>query len=104
MEPLRMKKTDLEKNKAKKILGRLAQSGTPPRFGAAAAPALDRREQRRLDQAAGLVPFAAKLPAELLTALNAEAQARGTTPGALLAELLRDRLPGYHGRTDIQEG
>ncbi|WP_036248115.1 hypothetical protein, partial [Methylibium sp. T29] len=63
------KKFDLEKDKAKKTLGRLSQSGTPQRFGAAALPALDRREQRRLDQAAGLVPFATKLPAPLVAAL-----------------------------------
>ena len=98
------KKFDLEKDKAKRTLGRLAQSGTPSRFGAAGAPALDRREQRRLDQAAGLVPFAAKLPAPLVAALNAAAEAEGTTSGALLARLLLDRLPGYHAGTDTQEG
>lgn len=112
------KKFDLEKSKAKKTLGKLAQSGIPPRFGALAA-ARDRREQRRLDQAAGLVPFATKLPGELVTALTAAAQASGMTPGDWLAQLLREHLPGglteppaggsavaagYHGPTDIQEG
>ena len=112
------KKFDLEKSKAKKTLGKLAQSGIPPRFGALAATP-DRREQRRLDQAAGLVPFATKLPGELIAALNATAQASGMAPGDWLAQLLREHLPGgptedsdgslatapgYHGSTDIQEG
>ncbi|HSV71073.1 MAG TPA: hypothetical protein VLI72_13265 [Methylibium sp.] len=96
------KKFDLEKSLAKKTLGKLAQSGIPQRFAGAAVP--DRREQRRLDQAAGLVPFATKLPAALVAALNAAATAAGTTPGALLAQLLSDRLPGYHAATDTQEG
>lgn len=99
-----MKKTDLEKHKAKKIVGKLAQSGTPPRYGAAPAPALGRREQRRLDQAAGLVPFATKLPADLITALHFAAHSRGITTGELLVQLLGAHWPGYHAGTDSQEG
>jgi hypothetical protein len=99
-----MKKTDLEKHKAMKIAGKLAQSGTPTRYGAAAAPAVDRREQRRRDQAAGLVPFATKLPADLITALHFAAHTRGLTTGELLVQLVSGRLPGYHAGTDTQEG
>jgi hypothetical protein len=99
-----MKKTDLEKHKAKKITGKLAQSGTPPRYGVAVAPPVDRREQRRRDQAAGLVPFATKLPADLITALHFAAHTRGVGTGELLVQLLGDRLPGYHAGTDSQEG
>ncbi|WP_428420506.1 hypothetical protein [Methylibium sp.] len=98
------KKFELEKSKAMKTLGKLAQSGTPARFGTAAAPAVDRREQRRLDQAAGLVPFAAKLPAGLVVALNDAAQAAGLTPGEWLARQLRPLLPGYHAPQHLQEG
>jgi hypothetical protein len=52
-----MKKTDLEKNKALKLTNSMKLS-TADRFGkaSAAAPVLDRREQRKLDQAQGLVP------------------------------------------------
>lgn len=99
------KKFDLEKTKAKKTLGRLAQSGIPQRFAGEAPP--DRRERRRLDQAAGLVPFATKLPGELVATLTAAAQAEGTTPGELLARLLRESLSGargYHRSPDTQEG
>lgn len=98
------KKFDLEKTKAMKTAGKLAQSGTPARFGAAAAPAVDRREQRRLDQAAGLVPFATKLPAGLVAALNGAAQAAGLTPGEWLAGQLGPLLPGYHAPHHPQEG
>jgi hypothetical protein len=99
-----VKKTDLEKNKAQKILGKLAQSGTPQRFGAASAPPADRRERRRQDQAAGLVPFATKLPSELLAELRAAALAQGVEPGELLARVLRQTLPGYHAPNHSQEG
>lgn len=100
---MRVKKTDLEKSMAKKIEGRLAQSGIPQRFGSAVPPA-DRREQRRLDQAAGLVAFATKLPGELIAALNDAAEAEGVAPGELLAKLLEKSLPGYHATNRTQEG
>jgi hypothetical protein len=98
------KKFDLEKDQAKKTLGRLAQSGTAARFGGASAPPVDRREQRRRDQAAGLVAFATKLPAGLVAALNAAAQSAGLAPGVWLTRELPALLPGYHAGTDTQEG
>ena len=68
-----MKKTDIEKNQAMKIAGKMKQAGVPGRFGQGAsgvADGVDKREQRRLDSAAGLVPFACKLPAELVKRLH----------------------------------
>ena len=53
-----MKKTDLEKNKGLKINSSANRFGTPGRFGKDAGVPLERREQRKLDQALGLVPFA----------------------------------------------
>lgn len=86
-----MKKTDLEKNKALKIMGKLNASLPPGRFaGAAAVP--DRREQRRLDQAAGLVSFPVKLQQSVITALNAKAQADGVAVNDLINSLLVDAL------------
>ena len=70
-----MKKTDLEKNKGLKIMGQMRQAGSPSRFGAAAQAVPDRREQRKLDQAAGLVPFAVKLPEALVARLRERAEA-----------------------------
>ena len=71
-----MKKTDLEKNKALKLNNSM-KLATADRFGkaSAAAPVLDRREQRKLDQAQGLVPFACKLNSELVEQLKERAAA-----------------------------
>lgn len=102
------KKFDLEKSLAKKTLGQLAQSGTPQRFGAASVPAPDRRAQRRLDQAAGLVPFAAKLPGPLIAAVNDAARAQGLSAGEWLSRelpaLLAAQAPGYHVPSPAKEG
>ena len=83
-----MKKTDLEKALAKKISGRMAGTGVAQRFGAGAASLPDRREQRRLDAAAGLVPFACKLPQVLVAQLAERAAAHEGGMNALAAELL----------------
>ncbi len=87
-----MKKTDLEKNKGMKILGQIKQSGTPGRFGKGAAVVLDKREQRKLDQAKGLVPFAVKLDGELVKQIQALAQGRKASIGDVVAELLKKSL------------
>ena len=50
-----MKKTALAKADAKKLMGKVA-GPTGAGFGNAAAPAVDKREQRKRDQALGLVP------------------------------------------------
>ncbi len=86
-----MKKTDLEKNKALKIMGKLNASLPPGRFGGA-APAPDRREQRRLDQAAGLVSFPVKLKQPIIAALQAKAEADGISVNDLINALLSDAL------------
>ncbi|VFR21601.1 FIG018942: hypothetical protein [plant metagenome] len=86
-----MKKTDLEKNKALKIVGRMNAAVPPGRVpGAAAAP--DRREQRKLDQAAGLVSFPVKLRQPLIDALRARADADGVPVNDLVNTLLADAL------------
>ncbi len=82
-----MKKTDLYKNLALKVESRMKQAGTPERF--AQGVVLDRKEQRKLDQAKGLIPFAVKLDAELAGELRALAEARQTGLNELVAELLR---------------
>lgn len=87
-----MKSSDLEKHLGKKITGRMQREAVPERFGAASAEPRARREQRERDQAAGLVPFAVKLPADLVAALQERAKARGATLNDLTAELLRDAL------------
>ncbi|WKB52495.1 hypothetical protein [Eleftheria terrae] len=87
-----MKKTDLEKNKGLKIAGQMKQAGVPGRFGAAAGAVPDRREQRRLDQAQGLVPFAVKLHADLAQRIRTLADSRGGNLNEVVAELLEKGL------------
>jgi hypothetical protein len=87
-----MKKTDLVKNLAKKLDGRLKAAGVPGRFAQGAAEVVDRREQRRRDTAAGLVPFACKLPADLVKQLHERAATVEGGVNALVAEALQKAL------------
>lgn len=87
-----MKKFDLEKNKALKLTNSLKQAGGE-RFGKPAAEApLDRREQRKLDQAQGLVPFACKLNVELVEALKEKAAEHPGGMSGLLSEVIKRGL------------
>lgn len=85
-----MKKTDLYKNLAQKVEGRMKQAGTPDRFAQGAV--LDRKEQRKLDQAKGLIPFAVKLDAELAAELRSLSESRQLGLNELVDELLRKGL------------
>jgi hypothetical protein len=85
-----MKRTELEKRKGLAISNALKQGGN--RYGPAQAPALDRKAQREADRAAGLVPFAVKLPEELARALHARAEREGVPLSELVASLLRAGL------------
>jgi hypothetical protein len=84
-----MKKTDLVKNLAKKLDGRMKAAGVPGRFAQGAVELVDRREQRRRDAAAGLVPFACKLPAELVRQLHVRAAAHEGGVNGTVADALR---------------
>ncbi len=68
-----MNKFELEQNKAFKLANDLKQGGKA-RVGAAGAQKVDRREQRKLDQAKGLVPFACKLDEKLVQQLKTRAE------------------------------
>lgn len=89
-----MKRTDLAKLKLLKINGKMHQAATPARFGKAAGVAADRREQRKLDQALGLVPFAVKLDHDLVKQVQALAQQRQAGLNEVVAELLKKGLGG----------
>jgi hypothetical protein len=86
-----MKKTGLAKSDAKKLMGQMGTGGTPT-FGAAQPPAVDRREQRKRDQAAGLVPFAVKLNADLVKQLQELSKERGVDLNQLVSEVLAKGL------------
>jgi len=88
-----MKLTDLHKNKGLKINSGIkhhASNGIP---GTDLAPP-DRREQRKLDQARGLIPFACKLESTLVAQLRSLAEERKVELNDLVAELLHAGLQG----------
>src|SRR5450631_4134658 len=87
-----MKKTDLVKNLAKKLDGRMKSAGVPDRYAGAAAEAVDKREQRRRDAAAGLVPFACKLPADLVRRLHERSLSHEGGFNAFVAQALERAL------------
>lgn len=81
-----MKKTGMAKSDAKKLMGKMTAPGAAE-FGKV-AEVVDRREQRRRDQALGLVPFAVKLNDELVKRLHALATERGQDMNQTVAEVL----------------
>ena len=87
-----MKRTDLEKNKGLKITGSVNRFGTPGRFGKDANVPLEKREQRKRDQALGLVPFAVKLDGDLVKQIQALALERKTSLNEVVTELLKKGL------------
>lgn len=87
-----MKNTDLHKNAGLKISGELKRSGSPDRFGSGASATQDRREQRKLDQAQGLVAFAVKLDGALVKQIQAMALAQKKGLNETVAELLNKGL------------
>ena len=87
-----MKRTGLEKLKAMKTVGDMKREGVPDRFGGGANASGDKREQRERDKAAGLVPYAVKLPQDLVTELQDLARKKETSLNALTADLLRKGL------------
>ena len=87
-----MKRTDLEKNKGAKINSGVNRFGTPGRFGKDAGVPLQRREQRKLEQSLGLVPFAVKLNSDLARQVRALAEARQIGLNDLVAEMLKKGL------------
>jgi len=86
-----MKKTGMAKSTAKKLMGKMVAPGSSG-FGNVEEAAVNRREQRKLDQALGLVPFALKLNSALIVQVEAGAKERGIELNAFVAELLTKGL------------
>ncbi len=87
-----MKLTDLEKNKALRILSQTKKDTPLARLGQSGPAPMDRRERRQQDQALGLVPFAVKLNTDLAQRLRDQAQAEGVSLNDLVDRLLRQGL------------
>jgi len=89
-----VKRTDLEKMRGLKINSSANRFGTPGRFGKDAAAPMQRREQRKLEQSLGLVPFAVKLDGDLVKQIQALALSRHAGLNEVVAELLKKGLEG----------
>jgi hypothetical protein len=86
-----MKKTDLAKSDAKKLMNQMGAKGKAV-GSAPAAAAPDRREQRERDRALGLVPFAVKLNGELVQQMQSMSKEKNIELNELVAELLKKGL------------
>jgi hypothetical protein len=87
-----MKKTDLAKNKMIKTDNAIKIASMPDRFGSGSGAPADRKEQRKLDQAAGLIPFACKLPGALVAQLRERAEKDGGDMSKTVTALLEKGL------------
>jgi len=86
-----MTPAELQKYNAMKLVNQMKNTGTHGNPGGTVKP-VDRREQRRIDQAAGLVPFAVKLNGDLIKQIHALATERKTAVNEIVAELLQKAL------------
>lgn len=87
-----MKRTDLAKNLGLKINSKLKGAAVPGRFGALGDAGIERREKRKQDQAAGLVPFAVKIEKTLVEEIRARASKNQQSADETVAELLKKAL------------
>ena len=87
-----MKKSELDKHLGKRIGGQMKGAGIPGRFAQGAADMPDRRELRRQDAAAGLVPFACKLPSDLASLVRERGASHEGGINAWVAEALKKSL------------
>jgi hypothetical protein len=69
-----LKRTELARLKAASLSDALSKSRPPERYGKGSA-IVSRKEQRELDKAKGLVPFAVKLNSALVKRLRDKAEA-----------------------------
>lgn len=85
-----MKRGELEKRQASKLTNKMREAGNA--YERAVAPEPDRRAQRDRDRALGLVPFAVKLPQELVRELQRLSEERKVSLNDLTAEAITKGL------------
>ncbi|AMP01475.1 hypothetical protein CAter282_3694 [Collimonas arenae] len=81
----------MAKSDAKKLMGKMSAPNSAG-FGNGETVTLDRREQRKRDQALGLVPFAVKLNSGLVLQLQALAKERQLDLNEVVADVLAKGL------------
>lgn len=93
-----LKKTDLVKNLAKKLDGRMKSAGVPHRYAQGAADVAGKRDKgekgdkRAQEAAVKLVPITCRLPAELVARLRERAASHEGGINALMAQALERAL------------
>ncbi len=88
-----MKKTELDKRAGLKVAHQMKHAtAQAQRPGAVPAAEVDRRTRREAQRAAGLVPFAVKLPQTLVSQVQALAAQRAVALDAITAQLLEQAL------------
>lgn len=95
-----LKKTDMVKNLAKKLDGKMKTAGIPSRFGQGAADLVAQRAARKAAAPAApkLVPVACRLPADLVAQLRERAVGHEGGIHALMAEALAQWLASGQSR------
>jgi len=86
-----LKRTQLARLQAARLETSLRKARPPERYGSGSA-LVSRKEQRRIDKARGLVPFATKLHGDLVKKLQARAEEQGRPLNEVVAELLEKSL------------
>ncbi|HNX25411.1 MAG TPA: hypothetical protein PKG60_15295 [Spirochaetota bacterium] len=87
-----MKRTDLEKTLGSKINSKIQKNSETGPFAKDAVKPVDKREQRKLDQALGLVPFAVKINIDLVQRIQEIAKEEQASVSEIVTELLHKGL------------
>lgn len=98
-----LKKTDMVKNLAKKLDGKMKTAGIPQRFAQGSTGLAAKRETKPANTPVKLVPLACRLPADLLGDIRERSVSHPGGINALLAEALAQWLQATKGRSDAAE-
>lgn len=87
-----MKRTDMEKTLGSKINGKIESKSESGPFSKDGVKPIDKREQRKLDQAKGLVPFAVKININIVEQIQEIAKEQQISVSEVVTELLQNGL------------
>lgn len=93
-----LKKTDMVKNLAKKLDGKMKAKGIPQRFAQGSADAATKRDPNATPAAPKLVAVACRLPADLLNRVRDQAVGQEGGINAVMAQALSQWLDARTGR------
>lgn len=87
-----MKRTDIEKSIGAKINNKIQRNNETGQFKKDGTIPVDKREQRKLDHAQGLVSFAVKINSDIVLKIQEMAKEKQTSINEVVAELLKKGL------------